>query len=496
MGIRPNLPNNPNIEIIKANESGIFTNYIYKAIPVAFDESMSYYETLCGLLYYLKEVVIPTVNNNADAVSELQNLYEELKTYVDDYFKNLDVQEEINNKLDEMAQDGSLYAIIERFVTPYLNEQNEKIENFENQINDTIGELNTKINQATSITPLVVSSVSEMTNPNRIYVNTSDGNWYYYNGNTWSIGGQYQSTGIDRNSIDVTKLNVKSLKAFLKNKEINLFNNNTCIDNGFYNNTNNGKWTNNPDFKSSDYIPVISPYFTITNGTNVCFFNSLLQYVGNTYSDDAVYMTFAIDKTKYDGTTSMCVFNGTPQSYLAYLEIKTPISIYEIDLNLLKTIYQDKIVNAFDKTEYRAGGFYNKGTNGKWTSNENFISTGLIPVLGSTIYSNGANHITFYDKDLNYVGSTLTDDAYYLREAIDISDESFDIDDVMVCFGGQPTIHLNYLQSQSLSATSKIENIKLSLVGDSMVTDGYAPWKNVYRETYNATLNNPVGGHG
>ena len=103
-------------EIEKIKPSGIFTNYIYKAIPLAFDESMSYYETLCALLDYLKNTIIPTVNNNADAVAELQNLYIELKTYVDDYFTNLDVQEEINNKLDAMAEDGTLQEIISNFL--------------------------------------------------------------------------------------------------------------------------------------------------------------------------------------------------------------------------------------------------------------------------------------------------------------------------------------------------------------------------------------------
>lgn len=111
------LPDNPQIEVIKSGKTGLFTNYIYKAIPLAFDESMSYYETLCGLLHYLKNTIIPTVNNNADAVAELQTLYEELRTYVDDYFKGLDVQEEINNKLDEMVADGTLQEII----ASYLN---------------------------------------------------------------------------------------------------------------------------------------------------------------------------------------------------------------------------------------------------------------------------------------------------------------------------------------------------------------------------------------
>ena len=68
-----------NVEKIKP--TGIFTNYIFKTIPLAFDESMSYYETLCGLLNLLKNSVIPTVNNNADAIIELQN-------FVDNYFTN------------------------------------------------------------------------------------------------------------------------------------------------------------------------------------------------------------------------------------------------------------------------------------------------------------------------------------------------------------------------------------------------------------------------
>ena len=118
MSIQTNkLPDNPQIEVVKSGKTGLFTNYIYKAIPLAFDESMSYYETLCGLLNYLQNTIIPTVNNNADAVAELQSLYEQLRSYVDNYFTNLDVQEEINNKLDQMVTDGTLPEI----VASYLN---------------------------------------------------------------------------------------------------------------------------------------------------------------------------------------------------------------------------------------------------------------------------------------------------------------------------------------------------------------------------------------
>ena len=105
------------INVEKVKPSGIFTNYIFKAIPLAFDESMSYYEVLAGLLAYLKDTILPAVNNNADALAEVQNLMTQLQEYVDNYFTNLDVQEEINNKLDEMVEAGTLQEII----ADYLN---------------------------------------------------------------------------------------------------------------------------------------------------------------------------------------------------------------------------------------------------------------------------------------------------------------------------------------------------------------------------------------
>lgn len=42
----------------------------------------------------------------------LQNAFNDLKSYVQDYFKNLDVQDEINNKLNSMIADGTLLTII------------------------------------------------------------------------------------------------------------------------------------------------------------------------------------------------------------------------------------------------------------------------------------------------------------------------------------------------------------------------------------------------
>lgn len=128
-----------NVEKIKP--TGIFTNYIFKAIPLAFDESMSYYETLCGVLDLLKNTV-DVVNNNAE-------LLEELDTYVKTYFDNLDVQDEINNKLDEMAESGQL----EQIIAEYLNTKAifgfnniDEMKSAENLINGSFAKTLGKIN--------------------------------------------------------------------------------------------------------------------------------------------------------------------------------------------------------------------------------------------------------------------------------------------------------------------------------------------------------------
>ena len=95
-----------------------FTRFIYTIgeLPSSYLMSMTYEEQLIWLCNYLTTTVIPTINNNAEAVREVQNLVLELQTYINNYFDNLDVQEEINNKLDDMAESGQLTDIIAQYL--------------------------------------------------------------------------------------------------------------------------------------------------------------------------------------------------------------------------------------------------------------------------------------------------------------------------------------------------------------------------------------------
>ena len=68
--------------------------------------------------------------NVNDIVDEYIEKYTELHDYVYNYFDNLDVQEEINNKLDAMAESGDLYDIMQ----PYFGQLEEAIEAVDEKI--------------------------------------------------------------------------------------------------------------------------------------------------------------------------------------------------------------------------------------------------------------------------------------------------------------------------------------------------------------------------
>lgn len=78
-------------------------------------DSLTTYELLCKVVGYLNKV-IDTTNSIGTQTEELTNAFNELKSYVDNYFTNLDVQQEINNKLDKMAESGELQNIIGEFL--------------------------------------------------------------------------------------------------------------------------------------------------------------------------------------------------------------------------------------------------------------------------------------------------------------------------------------------------------------------------------------------
>lgn len=104
-----------------------FKAWFQKTLPLVYDDSLTYQELLYKLIAKINEVV-ESQNQTNENFDELYALFIQLKEYVDNYFKNLDVQEEINNKLDEMAKDGTLDKIINEQIFGELNDRIDKLE--------------------------------------------------------------------------------------------------------------------------------------------------------------------------------------------------------------------------------------------------------------------------------------------------------------------------------------------------------------------------------
>ena len=137
-----------------------FRFWCQKVLPLVYDDSLSYYEQLCKVVDYLNKTMEDVGVLEGD-VTGLHEAYKKLQGYVNDYFSTLDVQEEINNKLDVMAENGTLSNLISVYV---------------------------------KTSPQYATNTSEMTDKTVLYINGNDGYLYKWNGSTWvSTGILYQS---------------------------------------------------------------------------------------------------------------------------------------------------------------------------------------------------------------------------------------------------------------------------------------------------------------
>ena len=139
-------------------------------------------------------------------------------------------------------------------------------------VNDNISSLDAKVNSLASGSPLVASSISDMTDTTRSYVLVTDGHWYWYDGDSWEDGGTYQATEIADNSIDFRKLDSELNSLFYKGisfKDVGedntghyltISNDELVINNSAY-------WSYNT-IDISSYIGKIMFYSTVTFGTN------------------------------------------------------------------------------------------------------------------------------------------------------------------------------------------------------------------------------------
>lgn len=178
--------------------------------PAFYDKESGTVLQQTARMYARVNMLIRMFNKLSKNCQKLAQDFLDLHDYVQDYFDNLDVQEEINNKINAMVADGTFQTILDAYVNPQLQA-------IRGEIATSVGAeadartsadngLQLQINGLASGSPLVASSTAGMTDTSKVYVNTTDGKWYYYDGNSWEVGGTYQSTAIANDSVSYANL--------------------------------------------------------------------------------------------------------------------------------------------------------------------------------------------------------------------------------------------------------------------------------------------------
>lgn len=81
--------------------------------------------------------------------------------------------------------------------TIHTDDSDEGDETITPTVAQRVAVLETMIQRVASGAPVVVGSASDMTDTDKIYVLSTDRNWYYYDGTTWTVGGEYGAVSTD-----------------------------------------------------------------------------------------------------------------------------------------------------------------------------------------------------------------------------------------------------------------------------------------------------------
>jgi len=377
------------IKLITPFKSGLFTNYIFKSIPLVFDESLSYYETLLGLRDYLINTVIPTINENSEkmqtAVEELITEYNklvenynafmerieeevaELETHVDTLQTNFDTLNNdwqeykvamddiittINTKLDNLVD----IVVVEGKLTPYnfnvpLHDMIEPSITYEaltlsdEKIGDIAIDEDEKIEiLGTTTEEYYEVNVADIFPFGNAYIIVStfgtEKEGYLYIG-VDNTGKVVQSAKIEKNGVTLINPSVETVKLYIKKLE------DACV---FTKGNQYNRFSNNSLIELNNFN-LVSKVFKAKNiTTEEVSYNEILT-AGDTYTPQILKIEgYTADKAYYGFSNSVCVINEHNFVVYMYYEGSGGLTLY--DDSKYNEYYITKISLASDNTKY------------------------------------------------------------------------------------------------------------------------------------------------
>lgn len=277
--------------------------------------------------------------------------------------------------------------------------------------------------------PLVASSISGMTDTTKVYVNTTDGHWYWYNGSSWQDGGIYQATVtdavIDENSVlfNSEEIGSNGIKLYGRSLSVNtlviypnLRVNNVSTQYSFYANISKNKY-----------------YYIKKSSTNMRFRVGLLKEAPPTETLDEPLPIANVIYDDNDGTT--CAFYSGDYEhliiYVGYIEPTNTCMLYEDvtpnnnPLFLIsdkkdkfeKEVTNDLLMNYNNSSLWEIGGI-NSSTGANTTDNsfirlKTYIDADTIEIIRDKVNSMYDTGIRLYNKNGTYNSGLLKYDSIY-----------------------------------------------------------------------------------
>ena len=101
------------------NYKDILIQLVNMTVPYVYDDTVTLLELDRKLYKIVHELVI--------AMQGLSEDYDNLKTYIDDYFKNLNLESEVQRVINQMVDDGTLANIINEELLTEINQNDEEL---------------------------------------------------------------------------------------------------------------------------------------------------------------------------------------------------------------------------------------------------------------------------------------------------------------------------------------------------------------------------------
>ena len=333
------------------------------------------------------------VHNHVD---DLDATVHQFTEFVTNYFENLDVQEEINKKLDAMAADGSLSALIQPLFDEYKTEINGIVNGQNTRLTEVEGDMITLSNRMDSFVHLAEGST---TGDAELIDARVGANGITYNTAGDAIRGQYEDA-IDH--VDNVYLQIGEFyQDWLQN---------TTIIDGKYINYHDGTEVLNASLSATDFIPVMKNTEVITyKELQLAFYDENKTYVsglllnanGNCYfhvpNDDTIrYMRLCYTTTDLPD----CYIYYKKSSYDAKLEEDY---MPRKELNPLLNINPENMID----TNALFEGKYVNFANGTLAGLATYSATDYIAAYPGFTYrcagNDGGTMVAFYDKDYTYI---------------------------------------------------------------------------------------------